>query len=144
MLVGEHKHSLDPKKRLSIPAKFRKEIGERVVLTRGLDNCLFLFPIEEWERLADKLSKLPIGQQDTRAFVRLILAGAAEVEIDQLGRILVPDFLRNYAGLNKTVIIAGLFNRLEIWDEEKWNVYKANLEKNGDKIAEKLGELGMI
>ncbi len=144
MLVGEHKHSLDPKKRLSIPAKFRKEIGERVVLTRGLDNCLFLFPIEEWEQLADKLSKLPIGQQDTRAFVRLILAGAAEVEIDQLGRILVPDFLRNYAGLNKTVIIAGLFNRLEIWDEEKWNVYKANLEKNGDKIAEKLGELGMI
>lgn len=144
MLIGEHKHSIDPKKRLSIPARFRKEIGDRAVLTRGLDGCLFLFPLEEWDKLADKLGKLPIGQQDTRAFVRLILAGASEVETDQLGRILVPDFLRDYAGLKKSVIIAGLFNRLEIWDDEKWTAYKTNLEKNSDRIAEKLGELGVI
>lgn len=144
MLVGEHKHIIDPKKRLSVPAKLRKEIGEKAVLTRGLDNCLFLFPQKEWESLAEKLSKLPFGQQDTRAFVRLILAGAAEVETDQLGRILIPDFLKNYAGLKKNVIIAGLVNRLEIWDEEKLQSYKANLEQNGDRIAEKLGELGVI
>ena len=144
MLVGEHKHTIDPKKRLSIPARFRKEIGERAVLTRGLDNCLFLFPMKEWEQLAEKLGKLPLGQQDTRAFARLMLAGAAEVELDQLGRILVPDFLRDYAGLNKSVVVAGLFTKLEIWDEAKWNSYKANLEKNSDRIAEKLGELGVI
>ena len=144
MLIGEHRHTIDPKKRLSIPARFRKEIGERAVLTRGLDNCLFLFPMKEWEVLAEKLSKLPMGQQDSRGFVRLLLAGASEVEADQLGRILVPDFLRNYADLKKTVIVAGLYNRLEIWDEERWNDYKANLEKNSDRIAEKLGELGIV
>ena len=144
MLVGEHKHSIDSKKRLSIPAKMRKEIGDRAVLTKGVDNCLFLFPMKEWEILADKLGKLPLGQQDTRGFVRLLLAGASEVEMDQLGRVLVPDNLKEYAGLNKSVVITGLFSRLEIWDETKWAVYKANLEKNGDKIAEKLGELGVI
>lgn len=143
-MVGEHKHSIDPKKRLSIPARLRKEIGDKAVLTRGLDNCLFLFPMKEWEQLAEKLGKLPISQQDTRAFVRLLLSGASEVETDQLGRILVPDYLRDYAGLKKTVIIAGLYNRLEIWDEEKWKVYKSDLEKNSDRIAEKLGELGVI
>lgn len=115
-----------------------------MVLTRGLDNCLFLFPMKEWEILADKLGKLPLGQQDTRGFVRLLLAGASEVETDQLGRILIPDNLRDYAGLKKAAIVTGLFNRLEIWDEEKWVAYKANLEKNGDRIAEKLGELGVI
>lgn len=144
MLLGEHKHSIDSKKRLSIPSKFRREIGEKAVLTRGLDSCLFLFPMKEWELLADKLGKLPMGQQDTRGFVRLLLAGASEVELDQLGRILVPDYLRDFAGLKKTVIVAGLFSRLEIWDEGKWAAYKANLEKNGDRIAEKLGELGVI
>ena len=144
MLIGEYKHALDPKKRLSIPIKLRKEIGDRAVLTRGLDNCLFLFPMREWEQLAEKLGKLPFGQQDTRSFVRLLLSGASEVEMDQLGRVLVPDFLKEYAGLKKTVIVAGLFNRLEIWDEEHWSEYKKNIEKNSDKIAEKLGELGVI
>ncbi len=144
MLIGEYKHIIDPKKRLSIPVKLRKEIGERAVLTRGLDNCLFLFTLKEWEQLAERLGKLPFGQQDTRGFVRLLLSGASEVETDQLGRILIPDYLRDYATLKKNVIIAGLFNRLEIWDEERWQIYKNNLEKNGDRIAEKLGELGVI
>lgn len=144
MLIGEYKHSIDAKKRLSVPVKFRKEIGERAVLTKGLDNCLFLFPQREWEQLAEKLGRLPFGQQDNRGFARLLLSGASEVEFDQLGRILVPDFLRNYAFLKKSVIIAGLFNRLEIWDEERWKAYKDNLEKNSDRIAEKLGELGVI
>lgn len=144
MLIGEYKHLIDPKKRLSIPAKFRKEIGDKAVLTRGLDNCLFLFPAKEWDQLAEKLGKLPFGQQDTRGFVRLLLAGASEVEFDQLGRILVPDFLKSYAFLKKEVVIAGLFSRLEIWDGERWKSYKDNLEKNSDRIAEKLGELGVI
>ena len=144
MLIGEYKHLIDAKKRLSIPVKLRKEIGDRAVLTRGLDNCLFLFTINEWEQLAEKLGKLPFGQQDTRSFVRLLLSGASEVELDQLGRILIPDFLKDYAVLKRSVVITGLFNRLEIWDEERWTNYKNNLEKNSDRIAEKLGELGVI
>ena len=124
MFIGEYKHIIDPKKRLAIPVKFRKEIGERAVLTRGLDNSLFLFPMKEWEQLAERLGKMPFGQQDSRGIVRLLLSGASEVEFDQLGRILVPEHLKKYANLNKSVVIAGLFNRLEIWDEVKWKEYK--------------------
>ena len=144
MFIGEYKHTIDPKKRLAIPVKFRKELGGKAVLTRGLDGCLFIFPMKEWEQLAEKLGKLPFGKQDSRGFARLLLAGALEVKFDQLGRILVPDFLKDYAALKKEVVIAGLFNKLEIWDEARWFSYKANLEKNSDRIAEKLGELGII
>jgi MraZ protein len=144
MLIGEYQHAIDPKKRLSIPSKLRKEIGAKAILTRGLDNCLFLFPLQEWQQLAEKLGNLPFGQQDTRAFVRLMLSGAVEVELDQLGRILIPDYLRDYALLSKDAVVAGLFNRLEIWDKNRWEEYKKNLEKNSDRIAEKLGELGVI
>ena len=144
MLLGEYRHNLDPKKRLSIPSKFRKELGEGAILTRGLDNCLFMFPTSHWNEFAHKLSNISIGQQDNRSFARLFLSGAIEVEFDSLGRVLIPDHLKNYAGLKKIVIIAGVSNRLEIWDEDKWGTYKANLEKNSDSIAEKLGELGII
>jgi MraZ protein len=143
MLIGEHTHNLDSKKRLSIPSKFRRELGEGAVLTRGLDNCLFVFPMKEWQRIADKLANLPIGQQDTRAFARLMLAGAVEVEFDGLGRILIPDYLKAYAGLKKSVVVAGLYSRLELWDGERWNSHKENLEKNSDSIAEKLGDVGI-
>lgn len=143
MLIGEYNHNLDPKKRLAIPAKLRKDLGERGVLTRGLDNCLFLYPEREWQKLTEKLSQLPVGQGNTRSFLRLMLAGAVEVELDGLGRILVPDYLKNYAGLKQKVVIAGVYNRLEIWDEERWANYKAGVEKNTDMIAEKLGELGL-
>ena len=151
MLIGEYKHNLDPKKRLSIPSKFRKELGEnlpegqgRAVLTRGLDNCLFVFPLQSWKPFAEMLAGLSMAKQDTRSFSRLFLSGAVEVEFDSLGRILIPDNLKQYAGLHKSVIIAGLFSRLEIWDEDRWNTYRTNLEKNSDSIAEKLGELGII
>lgn len=151
IFIGEYKHSLDAKKRLAIPAKFRKELGEGLptgkagaILTRGLDNCLFVFPVQQWEKFAEKLGSMPLGQQDNRSFARLFLSGATEVDFDSLGRILIPDHLKNYAELKKETIIAGVFNRLEIWDSERWNHYKANLEKNSDKIAEKLGELGII
>jgi MraZ protein len=143
MLIGEYKHNLDPKKRLAVPAKLRKDLGERAVLTRGLDNCLFLYPEEEWQKLTEKLAQLPMGQGNARSFLRLMLAGAVEVELDQLGRILVPDYLKKYAGLNQKVVITGVYNRLEIWNEEKWEGYKTDVEKNTDMIAEKLGELGL-
>lgn len=142
MLIGEHTHTIDSKKRMAVPAKFRKELGKFVVVTRGLDNCLFVYPRKEWEILAEKLSKLPLGQSQTRNFVRLMLSGASETEIDSLGRILIPDYLKQYAGLGKNVIVAGLFNRLEIWDKNKWNKYKGKNEKNTDELAEKLGEIG--
>lgn len=144
MLIGEYKHALDLKKRLAIPAKLRKELGERAILTRGLDNCLFLYPLQEWQKLTEKLGQLPVGQVNTRSFLRMMLAGAVEVELDQLGRILVPDYLKTYAGLMQRVVIAGVYNRLEIWDAERWTNYKAEVEKNTDMIAEKLGELGMF
>ena len=135
---------MDPKKRLAIPSKFRKELGNGAVLTKGLDGCLFIFPLKSWAPFAEMLGGLSIGKQDTRSFARLFLSGAVEVEFDSFGRILIPDNLKEYASFKKEVVIAGLFNRLEIWDEEKWNKYKNDLEKNSDKIAEKLGELGLI
>lgn len=143
MLIGEYTHNIDAKKRLAVPAKLRKEIGERAILTRGLDNCLFLYPLQEWQKLTEKLAQLPVGQGSTRSFSRLMLAGAVEVELDQLGRILVPDYLKSYADLKQRVVLTGVYNRLEIWDEERWTNYKAEIEKNTDMIAEKLGELGL-
>lgn len=144
MLIGEHAHNLDAKRRLAIPSKFRKELGEGAILTRGLDNCLFMFPSKYWTPFAEMLAGLSMAKKDTRSFARLFLSAAVEAEFDSLGRILIPERLKEYAGLNKSVVIAGLFNRLEIWDEEKWKNYKLDLEKNSDSIAEKLGELGMI
>lgn len=143
MFIGEYNHTIDTKKRLAIPAKFRKALGQKAVITRGLDNCLFLYPMEEWGSLAEKLGKLPIGQKDARGFSRLMLAGAMEVELDSLGRILIPDYLKQYASLNKKIIIAGLFNRLEIWDEEKWGDYKNQVEEGVGDMAEKLSALGV-
>ncbi len=143
MLIGEYKHTIDAKKRLAIPSKLRKELGAKTVITRGLDNCLFVFPLNQWNKLVEKLSKLPLGQRDTRGFIRLMLAGASETRLDGLGRILVPDYLKQYAGLKKDVIIAGVYNRLEIWDEDKWNLFKQSTEKEVDNMAERLGELGV-
>ncbi len=143
MLIGEYTHTLDPKKRLAIPARMRKELGDGAVLTRGLNNCLFLYPMRQWEKLTEKLGQLPMGQGDTRSFLRLLFSGAVEVEFDQLGRILVPDFLKEYAGLKQKVTVVGVYDRLEIWDEERWGSYKGEVEKNTDMIAEKLGELGL-
>jgi len=143
MLIGEYNHIIDPKKRLAIPARLRKEIGEKAILTRGLDQCLSLFPLSEWEKYTSQLTKLPMGKGDARTLNRMILGGAVEVELDSLGRILIPDYLRQFAGLKQKAVIAGLYNRLEIWDEERWNAYKVEAEKNQDMIAEKLSELGL-
>lgn len=143
MFIGQYSHLIDPKKRLAVPSKFRKQLGKAVVITRGIDNCLFVYTMKDWKELAEKLSKLPISKSNSRAFGRLMLAGAMDVEIDSQGRILVPDYLKEYASLKDKVIIAGLYNRLEIWDEEMWNTYKNRTEKESSNIAEQLGELGV-
>ncbi len=143
MFIGEYAHSIDSKGRLAVPAKFRKQLAKGAVVTRGLDRCLFLYPAEEWKVLAGKLARLPISQAHTRAFARLMLAGAMDVDIDGQGRILVPDYLRKYARLSRQAVIAGLYNRLEIWDEAAWTTYKAGTERESVKIAEQLGQLGV-
>ena len=143
MFLGEFRHNLDDKKRLAIPSKFRSELGQKAVLTIGFDKCLFLFPQKEWEKLAEKLSSLPLGQTSVRELNRLMLAGAAEVEFDRLGRVLIPDYLVKYADLKKKAVIAGLYNRIEIWSESRWDSYKTKAEKELGNLAEKLGELGV-
>ncbi|MBI3589267.1 MAG: division/cell wall cluster transcriptional repressor MraZ [Candidatus Liptonbacteria bacterium] len=143
MLLGEYHHNLDSKGRMAVPAKFREELKSGAIITRGLDNCLFIFGGKEWEALAQKLITLPLAQANSRAFARLMLAGAAQAEVDTQGRILIPDYLRKYAGLKKEVVVAGLYNRIEVWDTDKWEKYKAKTESSSEEIAEKLGELGI-
>ncbi|MBU2563989.1 division/cell wall cluster transcriptional repressor MraZ [Patescibacteria group bacterium] len=143
MLIGEYTHIIDTKKRLAIPSKIKKDLGDKAVITRGLDSCLFVFTTKEWQKLVDKLSNLPFGDKDSRSLKRLMLAGASEVSLDGLGRILIPDYLKSYAGLKKNVVIAGVYDRLEIWDKSKWEIFKQQSEKEADNIAERLGELGV-
>lgn len=142
MLIGEFRHTLDAKKRLAVPAKWRKEVGRKVVITYGLDHCLSVYPPKEWVRVSEKLSALSLGQTDTRSFNRFMLAGAVETEVDGAGRILIPDFLKDFAGLDMKVVWAGVHSRLEIWDETRWQEYKGRVEKQADALAEKLGEIG--
>jgi len=143
MFIGEYKHSLDSKGRLAVPAKFRVLLKSGAVVTKGLDNCLFLYPKKQWDKLAKKLANQPIGQSNARAFSRLMLAGAMDVDFDNQGRITLPGYLRKFAILKKKIVIAGLYDRLEIWDEAVWNKYKASTEKKSSDIAEALGELGV-
>lgn len=143
MFIGEYLYSIDEKKRLAVPPKFRKLLGSRAVITKGLDQCLFLYPAKEWGTLAKKLSQLPLSQSDARGFARIMLSGAMEVNFDNLGRILIPDYLKEYAHFKKKLVIAGLYNRIEIWSEEKWQEYKEKTEKEVGDIAERLKELGV-
>lgn len=144
MLIGEYTHNIDAKKRLSIPSKWREELGSKVVVTRGLDNCLFVYPLKEWGKIAEKIGQLPLGQADTRGFNRFFLSGAVEVEVDSVGRILVPDFLKVFAGLDQKVVLAGIHDRVEMWDEKRWTEYKRRIEEQADALAEKLGEIGIL
>ncbi len=143
MFIGEYSHCVDPKKRLALPSKFRGELGSRVVVTRGLDHCLFVYPMKVWEEIAGKLGNLPVGESGTRSFTRLMLAGAVDMELDSQGRVLLPEYLKEEAGLQKDVTVVGVYNRLEIWDEEAWRAYKKNAEKHTGEIAEELGKLGV-
>ena len=143
MLIGQYEHTIDIKKRLALPAKFRGELGDKIIITRGIEGCLAVYTEAEWKIMSDKLGALTISQAEARYFTRMILAGAMEVSLDKLGRILVPDYLKEYAGLKKNVVICGLSNRLEIWDAEKWETYKIAAEKGVDEIVSKLGGLGI-
>jgi MraZ protein len=143
MFIGEYNHNLDDKGRLAIPAKFRMILKKGAVVTKGLDNCLFLYSKEQFETIAKKFAALPISQAKARAFTRHMLAGAMDVEFDNQGRITLPEYLRKFSGLKKSIIIAGLYNHLEIWNEDAWTQYKAEAERNSNSIAEELGDLGI-
>lgn len=138
-MIGEYIHTIDHKRRVSIPSKFRKALGKKAVITRGLDNCLVLYPREGWAKVAAKLEQLPSGQINARGLTRILLSGAADVELDTLGRILVPEHLVEYASLKKNVVLIGLSNRIEIWDEGRWKEYKTAMEKTVGEMAQQLG-----
>lgn len=141
MFIGEYQHTLDSKGRLFIPARFREGLGERFIMTKGLDRCLFAYSPGEWQTLEEKLKKLPFARADARAFVRLFFSGAAEVEVDKQGRVLIPANLRTYAGLDKEVVILGVSSRVEIWAREEWERYSAGASENYEAIAEKIVDL---
>jgi len=143
MFIGEYQHVIDEKGRIALPTKFRKDLSAGVVVTKGLDHCLWVYPKKEWNTLATKLSTLPISQSQNRSFIRLMLAGAMDLIIDKQGRINIPQYLTDFSGLKKGVIIAGLYNRLEIWNEKAWETYKKTMEKESTQIADSLSELGI-
>lgn len=143
MFIGEYQASLDEKGRISIPVKFRAALKSKIVVTRGLDNSLFVYSLDEWKKLAGKLASLPISTANTRAFSRLMLAGAMDCDIDKQGRIVLPAYLKEFAKIGKRAIIAGLYNRIEIWSEDLWIAYKKQTEDASNAIAEQLGSLGV-
>ena len=144
MLIGEYTHIIDDKNRLSLPAKFRAEMGRKIVVTPGLDQCLFVFTVKEWGKIQEKLSSSSLLQADNRSFNRFMFAGAVEAEVDSIGRVLIPDFLRDRANLKNKVVVIGVSNRLEIWNEKTWIEYKKVVEKQADTLAEKLGQVGVL
>lgn len=143
MFIGEYHHQIDEKGRIAVPTKFRNDLKHGAVVTRGLDSSLFLLPMEEWGKLANKLADLPLGQANSRAFSRLFLAGAMDVNLDKQGRFVIPEYLRNYADLSKKVVIVGVNTRLELWDIDKWEAYRQQTEDEAGNIAEQLGDLGI-
>ncbi|KND47433.1 MAG: MraZ protein [Parcubacteria bacterium C7867-004] len=143
MFIGEYRHTLDAKNRISLPAKFRKELGTSVIITRGLDHCLFVYTKGAWKLEAKKFSEHSSGGAAGRAFARLMLAGASETDVDASGRVLVPDYLKAYAGLGTKCVVAGVSDRVELWDEEAWETYTTSIERDADQFAETLGSRGL-
>lgn len=141
MFMGEYNHTVDTKGRLIVPSKFREQLGEEFVVTKGLDGCLFVYTNTEWKNIEEKFKSISMISKDTRKFARFFFAGAAAVELDKQGRILLPPVLREYAGLQKDVVLAGVLNRVEIWDAARWqeNTYD---EDEMDEIAEHMADLG--
>lgn len=143
MFMGEYQHALDPKGRIFVPAKFREGLGERCVVTRGLDQCLFLYPHSEWTTMEEKLKRLPMTQRDARAFVRFFFSGAVDVELDKQGRVMLPGNLREYAHLSKEAVVIGVSTRVEIWSKEIWESYMETASQSFEAIAEKIVDLGI-
>ena len=142
MFMGQYNHNLDAKGRLIVPAKLREPLGDHAFVTKGLDGCLFVYTEADWKVFEEKLGKLPITSPDARQFARFFLAGAADCEFDKQGRILLPQVLRDYAGLEKSVVLVGVASRIEIWSEQRWNEREAVYNQNMDEVAVNLGNLG--
>ncbi len=143
LLIGEYEHSLDEKGRLIMPAKLKDDIGEKFVITKGLDGCLFVYSQKEWKLFEDKLRTFPLTNKDARALMRFFLAGAIQAEIDKQGRFLITSNLREFAELEKEIIIIGVLTKIEIWSKEKWIKYSKKENKTADEIAEKMSNLGI-
>jgi MraZ protein len=143
MFIGEYQHSIDSKGRIIIPSKYREDLGEHFVLTKGLDECLFVYSYNEWKDFESKLATLPLTSKDARAFVRFFFAGATECEFDKQGRIIIPGNLREYAQIKKEAVIIGVSNRLEVWSKDKWLDYNDDDDLSYDAIAEKMSFLGI-
>jgi len=142
--IGEYLHSLDPKGRIAMPSRFREELGDKFIITKGFDDeCLYAYSMDEWENIIAKLKTLPTADKDVRAFIRFFAAGAAECEADKQGRILIPQSLREHAGLVKDVFITGAITKVEIWDKDKWKQHNGDFVSNAGKITEKLAALGI-
>lgn len=144
MLIGEYIHTMDDKKRVSLPVRFRKSLGKQIVLTHGLDSCLFLFTIGEWKKIGEKLSAMSFLQADNRSFNRYIFGSAQVIDVDGSGRILIPDTLKDRAKFDQKVVFVGVQDRVELWDESTWNQYKAKVEGEADQLAEKLSHIGVL
>jgi MraZ protein len=143
MFIGEYQHTIDPKGRVIMPSKFREGLGERFVITKGLDECLFVYSSEEWSNLENKLKNLPLANKDARAFIRFFFSGASECEVDKQGRALIPSNLREFAKLDKEIVITGVSTRIEIWSKDKWESYSNDSGIDADAIAEKMSLLGV-
>ena len=143
MLIGEYEHSLDVKGRLIMPAKLREDIGEKFIITKGLDGCLFGFSLSEWTNFEEKLKSLPLTNKNARDFVRFFLSGAVSIEIDKQGRFLVASNLREYASMEKEIVIIGVGTRIEFWSKDKWNQYNSSDNISADTLAENMTMLGI-
>ncbi|MFZ2205423.1 MAG: division/cell wall cluster transcriptional repressor MraZ [Minisyncoccia bacterium] len=144
MLIGEYIHTIDDKNRVSLPSKFRKEMGKKIVITPGFDNCLFIFTAKEWIKISEQLSAPSFLQSDSRGLNRYIFGGATEVDVDSIGRILIPDFLKIRVGLDGKAALIGVKNRVEVWNEKAWSDYRKVVEKQADQLAEKLSSAGVL
>ena len=143
MFIGEYQHTLDPKNRVIMPSKFREKLGDSFVMTKGLDNCLFIYSSQEWSIVEEKLKSLPMTNKDARAFVRFFFAGACECELDKQGRIVMPNHLKDYANIDKELVIIGVSTRIEIWSKEEWNKFNSDANISYEDVAEKMSQLGI-
>lgn len=143
MFIGEYQNSIDSKGRIIVPSKFRDQLGNKFILTKGLDNCLYIYPMEEWSRFEDKLGSLPVSNKDARAFVRYFFSSAVECEVDKQGRLTIPQNLREHAKIDKELVTIGVLSKIEIWSKQEWDNYNEGSNLGPDDIADKMAEFGI-
>lgn len=140
MFLGQYEHSIDEKGRLIVPAKYRESLGDNFIITFGLDTCLFVYPLEEWKNLSEKMKLLPLGQKDARAFKRILFSRATDCTMDNQGRVIIMKYLRDYARINKEIMVIGVLDRVEIWSKDVWQKYFEEVESSYEDIAERIYE----